>query len=79
MTEQTTRQEILAKYADDQYLTADEMDELGISPQNVTTDEMRDEGWIFRLTSDEEEVTGYLVENMDSMEAGSILYTVEER
>ncbi len=84
MTEQTTKQEILGSHAGDEYLTADELDGLGLEPTSesgtpCSTDEMREEGWIFRLTSDENEVSGYLVESMGSMEAGSILHYLNER
>ncbi len=79
MTEQTTKQEVLGSHADDEYLTADELDGLELEPMSesgapCSTGEMREEGWIFRLTSDENEVSGYLVESMDSTPSGSILH-----
>lgn len=82
MTE-TTKQELLKEYADDDYLTADELDELGLGPVSengelCSTDEMREEGWVFRLRGDDSEVSGYLVEDVDSMPAGSILHYLNQ-
>jgi hypothetical protein len=80
-----TKQEILGKYINDEYLLPGELDELGLEPVSesgvtCTTDEMREEGWIFRLASSEDadEVQGYVVESMDVMPAGSVLHSLAQ-